>query len=425
MKNSINGTSGVISSDYVLTHAQFQQLLVLIHSINGITSISKLIKQMADILQEVIPCARCLVWVYHPKKECLWTVIDNRRIVVNPKNSLAGKAFFDKKSQIISKPAEDKLYNNETDSITGASTGHMLCYPVKDGDDNVLAVIQLMNTIIHPVTPAMMNLVSEFSQVVSGTFLTAQKNEETQNAFDSLVDTISRVLDTRDYITSGHSRRVTLYALELARQMNLDAREIELLRYAGLLHDIGKIGIPELILLKNKRPSDDEFEMLKRHAALTRNILKKIYFPDRLNEVVEIAATHHERINGTGYPQGLSGEQIPRGGKILAVCDVFDALTSRRPYEDRMPIMEVINILDKEVNESFEPFMIYHFKNIPLNRIVQILEFGHSEDLDEADLEYFKSYTLNDLNGLENIKTDEQQKLENTFMRYYSRQYRS
>jgi putative two-component system response regulator len=206
--------------------------------------------------------------------------------------------------------------------------------------------------------------------------------------------------------------------------MGLNVREMEVLRYAGLLHDIGKIGIPELILLKDKRPSDDEFEIIKRHATLTRSILEKIRFPKKYNQIVEIASTHHERMNGRGYPLGLKGDDIPRGGKILAVCDVFDALTSRRPYEDRIAIKEVIHILDKETGESFEPFIVYHFKNITLDRIIQVMELGFSSGIEQDDLDFLKDYTLNDLVNMENIKSDDQQKLENTFLRYYSRQYR-
>lgn len=425
MKNSNNIASGVINSDYILTHNQLQQLIVLIQSVNDSTSAVKLIKKMSKALQEVVPCGRSLVWIYQKSENVLWTYIAGKKIKSEPEKSFAGKAFLSKSVINLSNPSDDVLFNKETDSIQGTSTGHLLCHPVIADDGRVVAVLQLMNTMVHPVTPAMMNLVEEFSKIVAGTFISVLKTDEVKKAFDSFVDTISRVLDTRDYITAGHSRRVTLYAIEVAKQMNLDIHETDLLRYAGLLHDIGKIGIPELILLKNKRPSDDEYQMLKRHAAITRNILEKIYFPDHLVSVVEIAATHHERINGTGYPQGLSGEQIPRGGKILAVCDVFDALTSRRPYEDRMPVKSVVGILDKEINESFEPFIVYHFKNIPLDRVIQILEFGHTDDMDEIDLAFLREYTLNELCSNENIKTDEQQKLENVFERYYSRQYRS
>jgi HD-GYP domain-containing protein (c-di-GMP phosphodiesterase class II) len=206
--------------------------------------------------------------------------------------------------------------------------------------------------------------------------------------------------------------------------MGLSKMDIEILRYAGLLHDIGKIGVPELILLKDKRPTEDEFQIIKRHAGLTRSILGKIHFPGELKKIVDMAATHHEKLNGTGYPDGLKGDEIPRGGKILAVCDVFDSLSSRRTYEDRLPIKTVVNVLDDEVSEAFEPFIVYHFKNVPLDRIVQIMEYGHTAIIDDKDIEYLKNFTLNDLINADKIKSDEQQKMFNIFNKYYSRQYR-
>jgi len=143
-----------------------------------------------------------------------------------------------------------------------------------------------------------------------------------------------------------------------------------------------------------------------------------------LKKIVNMAATHHEKLNGTGYPEGLKGDEIPQGGKILAVCDVFDSLSSRRTYEDRFPIKTVVSVLDDEVSEAFEPFIVYHFKNVPLDRIVQIMEYGHTANFEDADIEFLKNFTLNNLINADQIKTDEQEKMLNIFNKYYSRQYR-
>jgi len=379
---------------------------------------------MTTALEEIVPCGKALVWIYKPEKETLWTLVGKKSIEVSKNTCIAGRTIISGHHIHLSDPENDENFLKKTDALSGAKTGHLLCFPMKSKKNKVVGVLQLMNTNVHPITPAVINLVSEWSGIAAGLFQTTIKNDEVKDAFDSFVDTISHAMDTRDFILAGHSRRVTLYAMELAKQMGLSTAEKEVLQYAGLLHDIGKIGIPELILLKDKRPTGDEFQLFKRHATLTRELLSKVRFPAQLKQVVEIAATHHERVNGTGYPNGLKNEQIPRGGKILAVCDVFDALTSRRLYADRLPIKEVITVLDKETGETFEPFSVYHFKNITLDRVIQIIEYGHSESIEKNDLEYLRGFTLNNLLNTEQIKNDDQQRVESTFMRYYSRIYR-
>ncbi|KAA3613091.1 MAG: HD domain-containing protein [Calditrichaeota bacterium] len=417
-------SSGIIESTYALTQAQLQKILKLMQFVGGSTSTKSLIKKMVPALQEIVPCGKAIIWIYSAKKEKLWTLVGKSRFEVSQAKCIAGRTIKAGHHINLSNPEQDASYLEKTDSMPGAKTGHILCFPMKTKANKVVGVLQIMNTVVHPITPTVVNLISEWSRIAAGLFTSTLKNDEIKNAFDSFVDTISHALDTRDYILAGHSRRVTLYAMELAKQMGLTTAEKEILQYAGLLHDIGKIGIPELILLKDKRPTGDEFQLFKRHATLTRELLSKVQFPERLNGIVEIAATHHERVNGTGYPDGLSSEQIPRGGKILAVCDVFDALTSRRPYADRLPIKEVVEILDAETGETFEPFSVYHFKNITLDRVIQIIEYGHTEAIDKKDLKYLSGFALNDLVNLDKFKSDDQQRVETTFMRYYSRIYR-
>ncbi len=424
LKNSTDSATGIIESSYTLSQAQLQKLLLLVQEVCGITATRQLMKKMALALEKFVPCAKALIWIYNPEKESLWTRINKKNFEVPQTESIAGSTIISLNYLYLSDPGQDKNFHKEADTIPGANTGHILCFPMISKENNVIGVLQLMNTKIHPITPIVVNLISEWAGIAANLFTATLKNDAIKNAFDSFVDTISHAMDTRDYILAGHSRRVTLYAMEVAKLMGLSAQEKEVLQYAGLLHDIGKIGVPELILLKDKRPNSDEFQMARQHATLTRELLERVQFPKELEPVIEIAATHHERINGSGYPKGLKGEEIPRGGKILAVCDVFDALSSRRPYADRMPVDEIISILDKEIGESFEPFIVYHFKNISLDRIIQIVEYGHNKGIESEDLEFLKKYTLNDLLNTDSIKSDDQQKIETTFMRYYSRIYR-
>jgi len=141
---------------------------------------------------------------------------------------------------------------------------------------------------------------------------------------------------------------------------------------------------------------------------------------------MKVIRCHHERYDGAGYPDGLKGEEIPLGGKILAVCDVFDALTSRRQYRDRMEIEKVIEILDKETGTAFEPYVVYQFKNIRLNVLIEILEFGHNENLKKEDMEFLKKYTLRELLEIRIVgaKNELAAQVEEVFIHYYLRAYR-
>ena len=179
------------------------------------------------------------------------------------------------------------------------------------------------------------------------------------------------MVDARHPLTAGHSRRVTEYSLIIARQMGLDQSDQEVLKVAALLHDIGKIGIRDSVLLKNGPFTSEERREMNTHPSKTMEILQKFRFPKALRRVPAIAHCHHEKVNGTGYPQGLRGDEIPIESKIMAVADVFDALTSRRDYPkydqsgsfscDPMPLAKAVSILKSESGSHFDPAVVEAF----------------------------------------------------------------
>ena len=133
-----------------------------------------------------------------------------------------------------------------------------------------------------------------------------------------------------------HSKRVTLYAELICNKCRLSDNEKEIIKNASLLHDIGKIGIKDSVLQKEGKLTQDEYEHIKEHVRLTHSILSKVYISKNFKDVARIASSHHEKFDGTGYHKGLKGDEIPLGGRILAICDVFDAITSKRHYRDKM-----------------------------------------------------------------------------------------
>ena len=161
--------------------------------------------------------------------------------------------------------------------------------------------------------------------------------EEQQKSFTSFINTLATSIDARDKITAGHSKRVTEYTTLIAQQMNFDEDKIDAFEKAALLHDIGKIGIQDSVLLKEGKLTPEEYKDIQRHAQITSDILNQMYFTEKLKDVPEIAASHHEKFDGTGYFRGAKGEKIHIGGRILAVSDVFE-VHRESPFKYQLPL---------------------------------------------------------------------------------------
>jgi len=177
---------------------------------------------------------------------------------------------------------------------------------------------------------------------------------EDTRTYNPLIHGQALAVDARDHLTAGHSLRVAAYAQAIGEEMDLSEGELEVLRYAALLHDQGKIGVPDHVLHKPGGLTREEFQEIKSHAHKTKLILQTIrgLFPRRLRQIPEMAAHHHERPDGSGYPDGLRGDEIPLGARIIAVADVFDALTARRHYRDPAPDEQVVASLRQDANAN-------------------------------------------------------------------------
>jgi len=168
-----------------------------------------------------------------------------------------------------------------------------------------------------------------------------------------------KALEAKDYYTKEHSERVTNYALLIAKEMGLSMEKLETLRFAGHLHDVGKVGIPDSILLKPGRLTREEYEIIKRHPVIGAEIVGHIGL---LQEEAEIIRYHHERFDGKGYPEGLKGEEIPLLARILAVADTYDAMTTRRPYRPSFSAETAYKEIIRCSGTQFDPEIVEVFK---------------------------------------------------------------
>ena len=202
--------------------------------------------------------------------------------------------------------------------------------------------------------------------------------------FDSFIKTLSSTIDSRDPVTAGHSDRVAEYALLIGKELKLSSNDMALLKYASLLHDIGKIGICEAILLKEGPLTEKEFRQVQKHALYSYQILKNVHFEPSLQEIPDIAAAHHERMDGTGYHRGLRNGEIPFLSRVLAVADVLDAITSHRHYRERMPFDCAIGLIEKDSGTHFDPRCVAALLQVKLTDLSRMLLKQHGGQYDES-----------------------------------------
>jgi len=193
-----------------------------------------------------------------------------------------------------------------------------------------------------------------------------QMKKAYENAKQASLETVirlSKAAEYKDEETGAHIRRISHYAAALARKIGLSEEMVEIILYAAPMHDIGKIGIPEKILLKQGSLDPDEWDIMKQHTTIGAQILhgSKADFI-RFAEI--IAFTHHEKWDGTGYPQGLKGTDIPLIGRIVAIVDVFDALTTKRPYRDALSVEDSLNFIIERRGTHFDPNLVDTFLEI-------------------------------------------------------------
>lgn len=233
-------------------------------------------------------------------------------------------------------------------------TRSFICCPIicEDRSIGILAVDNVKTK--RPLVQSDISLLMGIASVLGISLRNAELVESKTRQFNSVLQVLAASIDARDTLTAGHSEKVMEYAVGICHELCLSRDECETIRVAALLHDYGKIGVPDAILQKMGRLNPDEYEIVKTHAQKTREILEQINFEGIYRAIPDIAGAHHEKIDGSGYPNGLKGQEIPFGAKILAVADYFEAITAKRHYRDPMSAYEAMEIMRGECDKHFD-----------------------------------------------------------------------
>lgn len=209
--------------------------------------------------------------------------------------------------------------------------------------------------------------------------------DDLKNAYIGTMESLRLAVDAKDSYTKNHSDRVSYYAVLLAKALNLPENEIELIKNGGLFHDIGKIGIPDSILQKAGKLTDDEYHDIKNHPSIGEHILMpaKIF-----NDIIPMVKHHHERFDGKGYPSGLAGNDIPLSARIVCIADSFDAMTSDRSYRPRYTLYKALDELSRCKGAQFDPDLVDLFIEQIVNNKEKISQDLNITLLERKDDEY-------------------------------------
>ena len=408
-------------------------LLNVARTLAAETSLELLLKTVAEEIKKVLDADRCTVFLLDRSSNELVSKIalgmGTQELRFPADKGLGGYVAQSGEIINIKDAYSDARFNQDIDRETGYKTKTILCMPIWNMKHEILGVFQVLNKqngtfskededVLIAIGSSAGIAIENAKLFESQQFMINQQKE----LFKSFIDTLAASIDARDKITAGHSNRVKMYSELICDVMDTDEKTKANIIHAAVLHDIGKIGIRDAVLQKNGKLTDDEYKHIQEHVKITYDILNRVYISDEFKEVAEIASSHHEKYDGTGYFRKLKGEEIPFGGRVLAVSDVFDAITSKRHYRDKMPIKNALEIIKSGAWQHFDGNIVEAFFKIHLDRLVDVfLSEVDSVLYDTKDRETLAKYDLNDLYNILCKEPDMLSKEENDLVEMLNR----
>ena len=411
-------------------------LLNVARTLAAETSLELLLKTVAEEIKKVLDADRCTVFLLDKNRNELVSKIalgmGTQELRFPADKGLAGYVAQSGEIINIKDAYSDSRFNQDIDKETGYRTQTILCMPIWNMKHEILGVFQVLNkqngTFSKEDEDVLIAIGSSAGIAIENAKLFESQQymiNQQKELFKSFIDTLAASIDARDKITAGHSNRVKMYSELICDVMGSDEKTKANIIHAAVLHDIGKIGIRDAVLQKNGKLTDDEYKHIQEHVKITYDILNRVYISDEFKEVAEIASSHHEKYDGTGYFRKLKGEEIPFGGRVLAVSDVFDAITSKRHYRDKMPIKNALEIIKSGAWKHFDGNIVEAFFKIHLDRLVDVfLSEADSVLYDTKDREILAKYDLEYLYEIlckePDLLTQQEGELIELFNRYYN-----
>ena len=349
------------------------------NQLNSLDSLDVVLESIVEFVADFMVSERVSIMLLDEEEEYLTIatavgleeeVIRNTR--VQRGEAIAGKVFETQKALRIDDISNIKPEVEQFSKYKAFISFPLIQAPLKS-QMNPLGIINVTNRFgDQPYTALDLRNLDFIADTASVAINNQIKGIKLQESYFATMKSLALALDAKDRYTAGHSESVQRYSVSIAQQMGLNQQEISNIDRAGALHDIGKIGIPDVIINKPGRLTPEEFEKIKEHPALGEQMILPIPF---LNSARGIIRHHHERFDGRGYPDGVSGQEIELGARIMAVADTFDAMTSDRPYREARSVEEAMAELNRCRNTQFDPTAVEAFG--------RVVEKGNHEKIGE------------------------------------------
>lgn len=326
--------------------------------ISGETELEPVLVELAQLGKDLAGADRCTVWLHDEVSHENWTLVAQgiEPIRIPADSGFVGVSIQQGESLRIDDAYQDDRFNRSIDEKTGYRTYSILTVPFQNAQGLYFGAFQAINKL--PVGTAFSKEDQQLIQLAAtyaGKAIEARLlHNELLKTQQEMIEIMGQIGESRSKETSNHVRRVALYSYELAKLAGIPKKQRDMLRMASPMHDIGKVATPDAILLKPGRLNDEEYQVMKEHAAIGYEVFRHSK-RDLLQTAAIIAHQHHERWDGKGYPNQLKGEQIHIFGRITAIADVFDALGSARVYKKPWSDEEILQYFQQQAGFQFDP----------------------------------------------------------------------
>ena len=333
--------------------------------VGSASQMSRLIARIIQMTQRTLSASASSVLLFGDNEQELYFDIAAgpagkalRQVRLNTQSGIAGWVARNGRPLLVNDVTTDQRFDKAADEITGFVTRSIICAPLVV-HRKIIGVIEVLNKLngsdfSEQDLEALVSVASTAAMAIENTRL----NQTIIHAYKDTIKALAATIDAKDPYTRGHSQRVMEYALLAGRALSFSGEELEVLEYAGVLHDIGKIAIDASILNKPDTLTPQEWDIMHEHSVVGANIIREIPFLEKASELV---LHHHERYDGNGYPDGLKGEDIPMGARLLAVADAFDTMTTDRSYRPALTFDYTISELNGCSGTQFCPVAVEAF----------------------------------------------------------------
>jgi putative nucleotidyltransferase with HDIG domain len=342
-----------------------EQIIKSIELINSSIDLETLLNNLMNIVSRTVNSEAASVLLMDQEKEQLYffTAVGEKKdelkkVYLDKNEGIAGWVSLHGRPLIVNDVTRDHRFAKKVDSFTGFTTKSVICVPLTI-EGEIIGVVEAVNKRDEKgFSEKDVHLLTSLSYSAALAIHKSQLYQNLNDLFLGTVRALSSAIDAKDPYTHGHSSRVSKYSVMIAEELGLSKEEVKKVELAALLHDIGKIGIPERILRKEGKLTEEEYEEIKKHPTVGAEILSSI---SQLKDVIPAIQHHQERYDGKGYPAGLWNDNIPLYARIISVADTFDAMTSDRPYRKHFP--EDVALKEIELNKGlqFDPLCVEAF----------------------------------------------------------------